>query len=149
MNLSKRGILLVEDDEHDVFFMERAMSKAGLEPPIHIARNGQDALDFLSGTGKYGDRDIYPLPTCIFLDLKLPFIFGFQVLEWLRKQPLLQDLTVIILTSSPEERDRQRAVKLGAKAYIVKPPTAKLLVELAAALPDCLPRRETSGLVTS
>ena len=147
MNSAHRGILLVEDDEHDVFFMQRAMAKAGMEPPIHVAPNGQDAVDYLSGTGKYGDRTVYPLPVCMFLDLKLPFIHGFQVLEWLQEQPMRSEISVIVLTSSPEESDRQRAKELGASAYIVKPPTATMLQELSMLMPNCFLRRETNGMV--
>src|SRR6267142_4902399 len=83
------GILLVEDNEDDVFLMQRAMSKANLRPPLHVAVNGQDAIDYLVGTGAYADRAAYPLPHCIFLDLKLPFVDGFEVLEWLGAQPAL------------------------------------------------------------
>ena len=138
-----RGILLVEDDEHDIFFMERAMVKANLDPPIHVATNGQDAIDYLRGVGKYPDRATYPLPGCIFLDLKLPFVHGFEVLEWLRSEPPpLRDINVLILTSSPEERDRQRAHELGAKAYLVKPPTPEKLLEALKSFPECAPERE-------
>jgi CheY-like chemotaxis protein len=134
------GLLLVEDDENDVFLMQRAMSRANLGSPIHVAVNGQDAVDYLGGVGKYGDRATYPLPHCIFLDLKLPFVHGFEVLEWMRSQPSLQEINVIVLTSSPEERDRQRATELGAKAYLVKPPTAQSLQEVIQFLPECAPQ---------
>jgi CheY-like chemotaxis protein len=134
------SILLVEDDENDVFLMERAMSKANLGGPIHVAVNGQEAIDYLSGKGKFSDRTIYPLPHCIFLDLKLPFIHGFEVLEWIRTQPSLQEINVLILTSSGEDRDRERANQLGAKAYLVKPPTAQSLLEVIQYLPECAPQ---------
>ena len=137
MNSTSSLILLVEDDENDVFFMERAMSKAGFGLPMHVVTNGQEAIDYLSGIEKYGNRDIYPLPACIFLDLKLPFVNGFEVLEWLRAQPHLVSVGVIILTSSPEQRDRERALQLGAKAYLVKPPTPQLLVEALRLVPEC------------
>src|SRR6267378_4592589 len=127
MNSSSRGILLVEDDENDIFFTRRAMAKASLEPPVHVAVNGQDALDYLSGAGEYANRNVYPLPQYIFLDLKLPFLHGFQVLEWMRAQPALKDIPVFVLTSSPEESDRNRAQQLGAAAYLIKPATAQML----------------------
>lgn len=116
------------------------MSKANLGSPIYVAVNGQEAVDYLSGVGKYGDRTLYPLPHCMFLDLKLPFVHGFEVLEWMRSQPSLQEINVIVLTSSPEDRDRQRATELGAKAYLVKPPTAQSLQEVIQFLPECAPQ---------
>jgi CheY-like chemotaxis protein len=134
-------ILLVEDDENDVFFMERAMAKANLDSPIHVARDGQEALDYLAGNGRYADRSSYPLPRCIFLDLKLPFINGFEILEWIRNQPNLAHISVLILTSSPEECDRERAGQLGAKAYLVKPPTPQMLREALKSFPECDPNR--------
>jgi CheY-like chemotaxis protein len=149
MNAPHTGILLVEDDANDVFFMELALSKARLGPPVHVSRNGQDALDYLAGNGKYADRNAHPLPGCIFLDLKLPFVDGFEVLAWLRHEPLLSDLTVFILTSSPEERDRQRAEQLGAKAYLLKPPTAKMLLEVLEQSGDCAVPAPTQASSTS
>ena len=145
MNSSGHGVMLVEDDEHDIFFMRRAMSMAGLEPPIFVAKNGQEAVDYLSGSGQFCNRGSFPLPSCIFLDLKLPFIHGFQVLEWIRGQQHLHDIAVVVLTSSPEERDRERAKELGARSYMIKPPSAKLLQELSAILPGCWVRPGAPG----
>jgi CheY-like chemotaxis protein len=130
-------ILLVEDDESDAFFMKRAMTKALFPPPIHVATNGQDAMDYLEGAAHYADRASYPLPQCVFLDLKLPFINGFQVLQWMRDQPTLKDLPVFVLTSSPEESDRERAKQLGALAYLIKPPTPEMLKKSLSLLPLC------------
>lgn len=126
-------ILLVEDDENDVFFMQWALEKAQLPPPAHVSGDGQDALDYLAGSGPYSDRSVHPLPDCIFLDLKLPYVHGFEVLEWMRTRPDLADIDVFVLTSSPEERDRQRAQELGAKAYLLKPPSAKMLLKVLGA----------------
>jgi CheY-like chemotaxis protein len=139
MSSPRSRILLVEDDENDVFFMQRAMTRANLEPPMHVAVNGQEAIDYLSGAGKYTDRAAYPLPLCIFLDLKLPFVNGFEVLEWMGQQPPLNHISVLILTSSPEDRDRQRALQLGAKAYLVKPPTPDTLRQALELFPQCAP----------
>jgi CheY-like chemotaxis protein len=148
MTAIKCDILLVEDDEDDVYFMKRAMATAGIEPPIHVAMNGQDAMDYLSGTGRYADQNV-PLPRCTFLDLKLPFISGFQVLEWMREQPKLKDITVFVLTSSPEESDRKRARELGAKAYLLKPPTPQMLLEVLKHMPECLPSPGTAAVSAS
>jgi CheY-like chemotaxis protein len=135
----KCSILLVEDDEDDVFLMERAMAKARIDLPMQVTVNGEQAIDYLAGNGKYADRTTYPLPSCVFLDLKLPFVNGFDVLEWIQGQPPLSALPVIILTSSPEERDRQKAGQLGAKGYLVKPPTPQMLLEILEGVPDCAP----------
>ena len=122
-------ILLVEDSEDDVFFMERAMRKTHLSLPMHVAHNGREALDYLQAVGKYSDRVTFPIPSLIFLDLKLPLVHGFEVLDWIKKQPSLKSLPVAILTSSPEDRDREKASALGASAYLVKPPTAEVLLK--------------------
>ena len=131
-------ILLVEDNEDDVFLMQRAMAKANIRPPLYVATNGQEAVDYLAGSGSFADRAAYPLPHCIFLDLKLPFYDGFEVLEWMN-QRALANIPVLVLTSSPEERDRERARQLGARAYLVKPPTPKMLIEALQAIPECAP----------
>lgn len=129
MNREEPIILLVEDSEDDVFFMRRALTKAKISFPVHVARNGQEALDYLAGEAQFSDRSRYPVPTVIFLDLKLPYVSGFEVLEWIRRHPALNALPVIILTSSAEERDRQKAVQLGVKCYLVKPPTPEMISE--------------------
>ena len=127
--MTDRGklILLVEDDEHDVFFFRRALTKAGLELPLRLLIDGEQALQYLNGDGQYSDRAAHPLPDIIFLDLKLPYISGMDVLEHIQKQPALSKIDVIVLTSSPEERDRKRAFELGTKEYLVKPAAPKTL----------------------
>jgi len=130
-------ILLVEDNDDDVFFMRRAVTRSGIDCSLQIVRDGQQAIDYLKGEGQYADRSKYPLPTLVFLDLKLPYIHGFEVLEWIRKQPSLKNLCTLILTSSPEERDRQRAVQLNAKAFYVKPPTPEIITEAFLFLNEC------------
>lgn len=131
MNPAEPVILLAEDDPNDVFFMQRALAKAGVNFLLQVAKDGQEALDYLAGTGKYNDRVEFPLPSLILLDLKMPFVSGFDVLAWIRLQPSLKDLRVVILTSSAEERDRQRAAELGAMAYCIKPPSRELVMQIA------------------
>lgn len=120
-------ILLVEDNEDDVFLMKRAMQKLPLAEAMHIAINGREALDYLQGVGKFADRTGYPIPSLIFLDLKLPFVHGFEVLDWISHQPSLKQVPVAVLTSSPEESDREKAYRLGAKVFLIKPPTSEML----------------------
>ncbi len=134
MKMWNQTILLVEDSEDDVFLMKRALKESNILNPLQIAVHGQHAIDYLAGTGKYADRVQHPLPSLIFLDLKLPFKHGFEVLQWIREQPGLAAILVIVLTSSSEERDIQQAYRLGARSFLVKPPTPEMLVELMLSL---------------
>jgi CheY-like chemotaxis protein len=122
-NIFGTTILLVEDNEADVFLMKRALKSAEITNPLQIVTDGQRALDYLSGAGEFSDRQKFPLPFIVFLDLKLPYIHGFEVLAWMRLHPELNRLVVVVLTSSPEEKDHERAYSLGARSYLVKPPT--------------------------
>ena len=124
MNLSKT-ILLVEDDRDDVFIFERALKAARIANPVVVVKTGQEAMDYLSHQGDYADQEKYPLPFVIFLDLKLPYLDGFEVLSWIRAQPALQSIVVVVLSGSDETRDHQKAYALGARTYLVKPPQAK------------------------
>ncbi len=127
------AILLVEDNEDDVFLMKRALKAAGIVNPLHTVEDGQQAVEYLAGTGMFGARDQYPLPAIVFLDLKLPIKGGLQVLEWIRAQKAFEGIVVVVLTSSNEPSDLREAYKLGANSYVVKPPTAAQLIELAKA----------------
>ncbi|HWC59112.1 MAG TPA: response regulator [Verrucomicrobiae bacterium] len=131
MTTTHAVILLAEDDDNDVFFMRRALQKARIEFQLQVVTNGQHALDYLSGEGKFADRNAYPLPSIILLDLKMPFLDGFEVLSWIGEQPSLKKIPVAVLTSSAEERDRRRAAELGAKAYFVKPPKPETIAEIS------------------
>ena len=125
--MGSRVVLLVEDNPDDVFIMQRALEKAGLDLPLHLATDGREAIDYLQGYGQYEDRSQFPLPSLVFLDLKLPYLNGFEVLEWVRRQPGLNDLEVVILTSSGEERDQKRARELAVRTYLIKPPKPEAL----------------------
>jgi CheY-like chemotaxis protein len=125
--MTENLIALVEDNEDDVFFMRRALKGAGITAPIRVLTDGQQAVDFLAGDGAPAAAEF---PSIVFLDLKLPYCTGFEVLEEMRRRGTLEQTQVIILTSSPEERDRKRARDLGASAYLVKPPTPMMLKEL-------------------
>ncbi len=143
MNTDNRTLLLVEDNPDDVFLMCRALKKSGLELPLQIVTDGKQALEYLSGAGQFADRDRYPRPAWVFLDLKLPYLNGFEVLEWIRRDAVNQFLDVIILTSSPEDRDMEIAQQLGAKAYLVKPPTVQSL--LGVFRPCTVPVEQAAG----
>jgi two-component system response regulator len=130
-----KPILLVEDDENDVFFFQRAASKAGIANPVQVARDGQEALDYLQGAGKFAERAKFPLPCLILLDLKLPFVMGLDVLKWIRQQPSLAPI-VLILSSSRVEADVATAYRLGAQGYLVKPAETGKLCETVKAIND-------------
>ena len=129
--MNSTTILVVEDNEDDAFFMRRALRDAGIANPVRIVEDGQQAIDYLAGKGEFADRAENPLPMVVFLDLKLPFKSGHEVLEWIRAQPQFAKLIVIVLTSSNEPLDLNRAYKNGANSYVVKPPTPEQLAELA------------------
>ena len=130
MNTHEPLILLAEDDDNDVFFMRRALQKADIEIPLQVVRDGQQAVDYLNGDGEFSDRERHPLPSIMLLDLKMPFLDGFEVLSWIRSQASLKGISVVVLTSSAEECDRRKAAELGAKAYFVKPPKPETLKEI-------------------
>jgi CheY-like chemotaxis protein len=126
-----RALLLVEDNEDDVFLMKRALKQAEIQNPMYVVGDGEQAIDYLAGNGEFKDRDLYPLPALVFLDLKLPFKSGHDVLAWIRHEAELVELVVVVLTSSDEASDIDRAYKLGANSYLVKPPTLVQLRDLA------------------
>jgi len=123
-------ILLVEDDSNDVLLMQRAFRKANLTHPVQVARDGQEAIEYLNHQGNFADLTRYPLPALILLDLKMPRKNGFETLEWLRQQPGLKRIVVVVLSSSSEIADIQRAYDLGVNSYLVKPGDFQTLVEL-------------------
>jgi CheY-like chemotaxis protein len=114
-------ILLVEDSNLDVELTLDAFREAGLSNRIEVASNGQQAIDYLLGKEKYSDRESYPLPDMILLDLKMPGIDGFDVLERIKSTPFVKRIPVIILTSSKEQGDRALSYDIGANSYLVKP----------------------------
>ena len=129
-----RPILLVEDSEDDVFFMQLAIEDSAIRNPVVVAQDGLQALDYLAGAGKFSDRTAFPLPALIFLDLKLPGKKGLDLLAWMRQQEQLRSIVVIILTSSQEPSDVSQAYRLGANSYLVKPSTTARLRELVQAV---------------
>jgi CheY-like chemotaxis protein len=115
----------------NVYLMRRAVKKAGVPWTLQVAMDGREALDFFAGSGKFSDRGQFPLPSLVFLDLKLPYVSGFDVLSSIQSNPALKEIPVVILTSSPETRDQERAMELGARAYLIKPPTEEVLRKIA------------------
>jgi len=144
-----KPILQVDDDPNDIFLFQHAMKKMGVMNPIQVATDGQQAIDYLRGTGKFADREKFPLPCLVLLDLKLPYVMGLEVLRGIRAQPG-RALTVIILTASAENADIEAAYELGANAFLTKPTEANKLREMVKAIKDfwlthnTLPRESTS-----
>lgn len=114
-------ILLVEDDEDDAFAFRWSLAKTQVDRPTQVVTDGRQAVAYLRGDGKFADREEHPVPCVIFLDLKLPFLNGHEVLAWIRQQSEYADLPVVILSGSDEDRDHKRAEENGANGYLVKP----------------------------
>jgi CheY-like chemotaxis protein len=128
--LSIETILLVEDNPDDVLLIKRAFKKAGLGHSLQVATHGEEAVDYLAGGGGFADRDKHPFPALVLLDLQLPRRSGHEVLAWLRDQEDLRRLPVVVLTSSREPSDINRAYDLGANSYHVKPVSFDALLEM-------------------
>ena len=127
-------ILLAEDNENHVLLIRRAFEQASLVNPLYVVSNGEEAISYLKGEGKYANRQEYPLPCLLLLDLKMPRKDGFEVLEWLREQPNFSALRVVVLTTSEELRDVNRAYRLGANSFLTKPVDFRDFVQLSAAI---------------
>lgn len=140
MSFAALPILLAEDNEDDVFILRRALKQAGVENPVHVACDGEELTNYLSGAGAFADRNKHPLPFLLLLDLKLPLRSGLEVLEWIRLEPQLGRIVIVVLTSSAEPRDLKAARGFGARFYLVKPPKAQTVTNMMAVL-----RAEWSG----
>ena len=134
----KQTVLLVDDSQDDIFLMCTAFKKAEFNSPLQEVHNAEEAIAYLKGEGVYSDRNHYPLPSVMLLDLKLPMQNGFDVLGWARTQPAFKRLSIIILTASARTEDVERAFDLGATSYLVKPSSLNALVALIRCLRDWL-----------
>ncbi len=113
-------ILVAEDDPSDALLLKRAFGKAGLDGMLFV-RDGQEAIDYLSGEPPFEDGTAYPLPHLLLLDLQMPRVNGFEVLEWLRRQPRFDHLPAVVLSGFERQADIDRVYALGANFYVVKP----------------------------
>src|SRR5579862_8754064 len=129
-------ILLAEDEEDYVLLLKKAFDQAKISVVLHVVSDGREAMWYLEGVGKYANRDEYPLPDLVLLDLKLPRYNGFEVLSWLRKQPGFLALRVLVLTSSDRVKDVNEAYRLGANSFLVKPYDFEDLAHLSALIHD-------------
>ena len=120
--MENRGtILLAEDNPNDVFLVQRALQELGIANPLAVARDGLEALQYLTGEGQYSDRERFPLPMLVLLDLDMPLMTGFDVLGCLRRAPEFKDVPVVVFTGSSLSPDVARAYRLGANSFLVKP----------------------------
>ena len=128
--MSALPLLLVEDSEEDIFFMQRALQRVGNTLPVTVLRDGREALRYLSGEAPYADREACPLPGLMFLDIKLPFVSGLEVLRWMQTRDDLRGIPVVVLSSSNQDVDVETAYRFGANSYLVKPGSFELLAEM-------------------
>jgi CheY-like chemotaxis protein len=124
------SMLLVEDNTDDVMLIRRVVNKAGIHNPLHVVNDGDAAVAYLSGGNGYGDRERFPIPAVVLLDLKLPRRSGLEVLAWVREHPQLSPLPVVVLTSSTESSDLKHAYELGANSYLRKPVHSEELLKM-------------------
>lgn len=117
-------VLYVEDEPDDVIFMKIAFERAGLGPAFRSVSDGRDAIRYLVGENSYADRQQHPLPSLLLLDLNLPVVSGFQVIEWMRERPEFRELPIVVFSSSTLAEDKTRSEKMGVKEFIEKPGSA-------------------------
>lgn len=126
--------LLVEDDAADAMLLRRAFTKARIINPIHLVTSAEEAVEYLTGVGRYQNRAEFPLPAIILLDLNLPGMNGHQFLKWLRAQPGLDRLRVVVLSGSNDIRDINLAYQYGVNSFLVKPTDFHRFVTISQAL---------------
>jgi CheY-like chemotaxis protein len=121
MDSAERLILLAEDDQDFTVLLEAALEEGRIFSRMEVAADGESARNYLAGKGSYQDRSRYPLPCLLIIDLLLPRVNGFEVLEWVRSQPRFDELPVVVLTGLERQGESQRAYALGADGFYVKP----------------------------
>ena len=129
-------ILYVEDEAADVMLLQHVFTRVGITNLLKTVKDGKTAKDYLAGKAPYTDREQHPLPGLLLLDLKLPFLSGIEVLQWIREQPRLKWLPVVIFTSSRRRDDILQAYEAGANGYLVKPGSLADLTTMVQSLRD-------------
>lgn len=136
------SILIAEDNPDDALLLQRAFKSHGTARPPHIVPDGAAAIEYLNGAGPFQDRVVHPFPNLVILDLKMPKVSGFDVLEWLNDHPDFKVIPTIIWSSSSDPRDVKHAFCLGANAYLCKPfgyqDYVRLVGNLLTFWSDCL-----------
>jgi len=135
--MDERAIILIAEDEEDyVLLLKRAFARANIANPVFSVSTGKEAIAYLKGEGEFSNREEYPLPDLLLLDLKLPGFSGLEILRWLRSQAGLAGLRVVVLTSSDELRDVNDAYRLGANSFLMKPYDFDDLIHLAKVIQE-------------
>src|SRR5947208_17166337 len=133
--MSERAvILLAEDNEDHILLIRRAFTKALIANPFYVVRNGEEAIAYFKGEGRFANRAEYPLPSLLLLDLRMPRKDGYEVLQWIRSHPGVRKLRIVVLTTSDDIQDVNRAYQLGANSFLVKPVDFSNFVELTQSI---------------
>ncbi|HXF09639.1 MAG TPA: response regulator [Desulfuromonadaceae bacterium] len=126
------SILLVEDEENDAMLLKMAFKRNNVQNPIQWVRDGSEAVAYLNGEGAYADREKHPFPEVLILDLKMPRMTGLELLSWIQERPALRIIPTIVMTSSRQDPDIQKAYEMGANTYMIKPSSFDELIDLTA-----------------
>ena len=138
-----RTVLIVEDAEDDAFLLQRALAKSSFSGDhVHIVANGREAQQYLEGVGQYVDRQKHPFPDIIFTDLKMPIMNGFELLKWLKENPVYQVIPTVVLSSSNDKLDVRRAFFEGANSFFMKPNKHEESVAMLSLIFDFWERNE-------
>ncbi|MGH3443316.1 MAG: response regulator [Nitriliruptorales bacterium] len=134
MSIDPKPILVVEDEPQHATLIRAALDTSHVVNPVVVASDGDEAIAYLSGDGEYVDRTRHPLPALVLLDLHLPRVSGLDVLGWMKTQPEVRRLPVIMLTASQDDDDIRAAYDLGANSYLVKPVGFDALLDVVKGL---------------
>ncbi|HXT10379.1 MAG TPA: response regulator [Candidatus Angelobacter sp.] len=134
--VTRKTLLVADDDENDVRLLRRAFTQVGIDVPMTVVRDGEEAIQYLHGDIPFHDRITFPIPKLLLLDLKMPRADGFEVLRWVRRQSGLRRLLVVVMTNSDEPEDIDRAYDLGANSFLKKPDDFPNLIKMSRRLHD-------------
>ncbi len=129
-----KPVLAADDNPDDLRLLQFAWRTANVSAPLEVVQGGEEIIAYLRGADRFADRKLHPLPQLLLLDLKMPRKDGFEVLQWIRSQPGLRRLPVVVLTASLHKEDVQRAFDVGASAFLVKPVELQQLVQMVKAI---------------
>ncbi len=134
--MGRKTVLVADDDINDISLLKRAFLRAGIDVSMKVVHDGEEVIQYLHGDEHFANRDEFPLPKLLLLDLKMPRADGFEVLAWVRKQTGLRRMLVVVMTSSDEPQDIDRAFDLGANSYLRKPDDFANLIKISQKLHD-------------